>query len=111
MIPYYITIARPDYKRPSMAIYNGVCDDEIICQDNKKLKEFLLNQLIDNFLQYSSRYYNNYEQIINTYYMDGYMSNEPFECYYFTENNWCILKYTDDEFMKLYNYLLDNGTY
>lgn len=123
MIPYIISIACPDYKRPRISMNYGSCDSDNFTpfriSNAKSNVAFFLNEkrcnpnvllqiLVKLVLEQCGYYcYDTYEKLIENYYNDGYMDNFPFTCNYVMDEKWHELIYSHEEFMQLYKSLND----
>jgi len=105
MIPYFIAVAHPDYKRPSTEIMVKTCPKE-------ELRETILLDIVNvyfNTLDSLDRF-SSLKEIIDSYYCDYYMDQEPVYAKYFDtdKNEWREFGFTDEEFFNLYKEYADN---
>ena len=96
-IPYIISSAHPDYKRPH--IYN-----EIGTIENDKIDEFLLEKLVD--FVYERINLDNLKNVKDikdfweNFYSDCYMDNSPWTACVFIDGKWNWKSPSDKELLK-----------
>lgn len=108
MIPYFIAIAHPDYKRPSTQIITKTCEKDL-------LRETLLSEIVDIYVDTldSLERFSSLSEIEDSYYCDYYMDQTPVSAQYYDleTNNWEKFVFSDEEFFQLYKELyLSNGS-
>jgi hypothetical protein len=68
------------------------------------MSTFLLHLLVIEVIDYNGdQYYETYSDLIDNYYKDQYMDNEPFLVRYVQNDTWQTLTYTESAFMEEYH--------
>jgi len=85
MIPYVISEAHPDYKRPFVSQEFGVVKEE-------EIDTFFLKKICDFVLEHADIHYlnccNDVEDFFETYYSEFYMGNSPWDARVFKNGEW-----------------------
>lgn len=92
MLPYVITIAHPDYKRPYVSQDFGVIKKD-------EMNTFFLAQVC-YFILDRERNIKSIEDVtkfFDNYYSDSYMSNSPWEARIFINKKWKYVTPSNDE--------------
>jgi len=107
LVPYFLAVAHPDYKRPSTQIITKTCDKNVL---KKRILEDILQFYIDIFQ--SLRGYSSIEQLEESYYSTYYMDQPPIYAKYFDleSNKWNDFYFSDEEFFKMYKENYDTDT-
>jgi len=99
MIPYFIAIAHPDYKRPHTQIITRVCEEE-------DLFETLLLDIVEIYVGAleSLDNYLTLNDLEDAYYFGYYMDQKPVEAKYFDVENgeWQDFHFSDEDFFDAY---------
>ena len=87
MVPYFINIACPDYKRPKTISIK----DKINISNINELNDFFISYIAEQMVICSIEYektFSSYEEYVNHLYKESYMEQEPYEISYFYESEW-----------------------
>lgn len=110
MIPFYIAFAEPghDDKPSRLDISHFIANlkSELLL----KLVEVVFERSYNWFIDSKSRvrFKATIEVIKRMMYSEKNMLNKPFSCWYVSDSGWVELEYEEEEFMKLYNLMIDN---
>jgi len=101
MIPYFIAIANPDYKKPSTHIITNYCENNIEIEILSIIVDLYVNTL-GNLERFSSIF-----EMDDSYYSDNFMNQPPIFAKYFESGEWKDFHLIDEDFFKIYkqNYL------
>lgn len=94
-IPYFITTAHPDFKRPSTEIVTGTVDGD-------NFKSIFL-ELISKIMLDRECDINTYNDYIDRVFIDSYMQEDVIQLFYFKNNEWAQFSIINDEIMPVYN--------
>ena len=86
MIPYVISIAYPDYKRPFLLdTFGKIEEDKIESFFIQEMGEFILEK---TYGDYTINDVNDIKHFFMNYYSDYYMDNSPWKSMIFINNTW-----------------------
>lgn len=99
-VPYVISTAHPDDKRPFLEQEFGICQD-------KDIKEFFINKCSNFILEMTSKKnINNHDDIdkfFKNYFNEYFMYNKPWEANVFIDGKWTkIIPSYQDLFNKIH---------
>lgn len=99
-IPYVISEAHPDWKRPYIDNRYGVIEED-------KMDDFFLEEVINFILErYVIKQFQSVEDITDFFehfYTDNYMENSPWKAYTFMDGEWIDATPDDDEIFEYMN--------